>query len=142
MDFKTRVRWKGSYPARLETQNGSAIDYSPPVEFGGPKGPMTPEDAFIGSANMCFQIVFSGIAKNLGVEVLEYSCEAAGTLETVDGVRSFRSVHLRPEVVVADGTERSKVEKALDAAKPRCLVTNSMKSQITVSATIREAAEG
>ncbi|HIH00897.1 TPA: hypothetical protein HA259_02265 [Thermoplasmata archaeon] len=49
---------------------------------------------------------------------------------------------MRPEIVVAKGTERPKVEKALDATKPRCLVTNSMKSQIVVSATIREAAEG
>ena len=142
MDFKTRVIWKRAYPARLESQNGSTADYSPPVEFGGPEGPFTPEDAFVASANMCFQIVFVGIAKNLGIEVLEYSCEAVGRLETVDGTRCFQSIDLRPEILVSNGTDRSKVEKALQATKPRCLVTNSMKSQVTVSPVIREAAEG
>ena len=142
MDFKTRVSWERTYPARLESQNGSSVDYSPPVEFGGTEGPMTPEDAFVASANMCFQIVFVGIAKNLGVEVLGYSCEAVGRLETVDGARCFQSIHLTPEIIVAKGTDRSRVEKALEATKPRCLVTNSMKSQVTMSAVIREVSEG
>jgi organic hydroperoxide reductase OsmC/OhrA len=142
MDFETSVEWKGGYPARLVSQNGSAVDYSAPVEFGGTKGTMTPEDAFVGAANMCFQIVFAGIAENLGIEVLGYSCRAVGKLETLDGVRSFSSVALFPEIHVAKGTDASKVNRALDATKSRCLITNSMNSTIAVSARILREEDG
>jgi organic hydroperoxide reductase OsmC/OhrA len=138
MDFETVVEWKARYPGRLSSQNGSVVDYSPPVEFGGPHGPMSPEDALIGAANMCFQIVFAGIAGSLGVEIHHYSCRAVGRLETVDGVRKFTTIELFPEILVARGADKSKVERALEAAKSRCLVTNSMNVKVTVSARISE----
>jgi organic hydroperoxide reductase OsmC/OhrA len=136
MEFMTECEWEGVYPAKLLCQNGAVVEYSPPVEFGGMKGPVSPEDAFVGAANMCFQIVFAGIAKSLGVDIVRYSSKATGQLETVDGVRRFTSITLTPEIVVAEGSDVSKVEKALEATKARCLVTNSMNTRIVVSARI------
>lgn len=138
MDFETVVEWTGEYPAKLTSQNGSVVDYSPPVEFGGPRGPMSPEDAFVGAANMCFQIVFTRIARDLGVNIVRYSSRAVGQLETVDGVRKFISITLAPEIVVAADSDIPKAEKAIEATKSRCLVTNSMSAKITVSARVSD----
>ncbi|MGB2582404.1 MAG: OsmC family protein, partial [Thermoplasmata archaeon] len=92
----------------------------------------SPEDAFVGAANMCYQIVFLGIAKSLGVEVLHFKCKAVGRLETVDGVRRFTGIALSPEIQVAPGTDMSKIAKVMEAAKRKCPVTNSMNLDISV----------
>ena len=133
MEFETVLEWGGEYPGKLSSQNGFTLAYSPPVEFGGIKGPLSPEDAFVGAANMCYQIVFLGIARNLGVEIIHFKCKAVGKLETVDGVRRFTSIALSPEVQVAPGTDMSKIEKVMEATKRKCPVTNSMNSDISVS---------
>ncbi len=142
MDFETTVEWRGEYPGQLSAQNGSTLEYSPPMEFGGARGPLSPEDAFVGAANMCYQIVFAGVAKSLGVTVLSYRCRAVGQLETVDGARRFTTITLTPEIVVAKGSDPAKVEKALEATKSRCLVTNSMSSSVTISAKVSEPLDG
>jgi organic hydroperoxide reductase OsmC/OhrA len=140
MDFETSVEWSGEYPAKLSCQNGMEVDYSSPIELGGVKGPLTPEDAFVGSANMCFQIVFRRIASDLGIEMRAYRCRAVGRLETVDGVRKFVSLTLHPEIVLAPGSDVGRVEKAIEATKRRCLVTNSMATEILVLPRVTEDA--
>ena len=132
MDFETSVEWTGRYPARLSCQNGLETEYAFPVEFGGMKGHITPEDAFVSAANMCYQIIFSGIAKNLGIEVESYRCRAVGRLETVDGVRKFVAIDLHPEVRLRKPTDPERLRKAMEATKRKCLVTNSMDLEVRV----------
>lgn len=132
MDFVATVSFDGSYPAKMDCQNGMSLDYSPPVEFGGSKGSMTPEDAFIGAANMCFQIVFRGVADGLGIRLISYSCRAVGDLQTVDGFKKFVRINMYPEMRIAEGSRTENLQKAIEATKRRCLVTNSMNCEVIV----------
>lgn len=132
MDFVTTVSFDGSYPARMECQNGMSLDYSAPVELGGSKGPMTPEDAFVGAANMCFQIVFKGVSEGLGMKLTHYRCRAVGDLQTVDGFKKFVRIDLYPEMRFAEGSRTENLRKAVEATKRRCLVTNSMNCEIVI----------
>lgn len=132
MDFATTVVYEGAYPARMECQNGMSLEYSAPVEFGGTKGPMTPEDAFVGSANMCLHIVFRAVSEGLGMRLLEYRCKAVGDLQTVDGFRKFVRITLYPEMRFAEGSKVENLQKAIDATKKRCLVTNSMNCEVVI----------
>ena len=132
MDFETKVEWSGTYPGRMEGQNGMTLEYSPPAELGGKKGPMTPEDAFVGAANMCFQIIFAGVTKGLSMTLTHYRCRAVGDLQTVDGFKKFVKITLYPEMRFAPGSNLANLDKAIDATKRRCLVTNSMALQVDV----------
>lgn len=132
MEFETTVMFDGEYPARMDCQNGATLDYSPPVEFNGVKGPLTPEDAFVGSANMCFQIVLRTVASGLGMTLAGYSCRAVGDLQTVDGRRRFVRISLYPEMRFAEGSNLANLEKAIEATKSRCPVTNSMLCEVVV----------
>lgn len=130
MDFETHVLWNNGSPGKMKGQNGTEQEYSAPAEFGGPKGTLSPEDAFIGSANMCLQIVFSGVAKSLKVGVRSYSCRAVGRLETVEGSRKFVRIDLYPSIELEQDADEAKAIKALEAAKRKCLVTNSMDLEV------------
>lgn len=93
---------------------------------------MTPEDAFVGSANMCFQIVFERVARDLGLKLVEYSCRAVGDLEVVEGVKKFVKIVLYPEMRFASGSKLSNLDKALTTTKRKCLVTNSMDLEVEI----------
>lgn len=136
MDFESVVVWDGKYPGTMSCQNGVDVDYSPPSEFGGTRGCISPEDAFIGSANMCFQIVFVGIARSLGLEVVRLRSKAVGRLEVVDGTRKFVRIDIEPEIHLASPDDDEKIQKAIDATKRKCLVTNSMDLEVVVKAKI------
>ena len=126
MNFETTVVWTEKFPGRLHCQNGQAIDYSPPVELQGIFGPLTPEDAFVGGANMCYQIVFEYVSKDFGMKLIEYKCRGVGDLEVVEGVKKFVKITLYPEMKFAPGSKTSNLEKAISTTKRKCLVTNSM----------------
>ncbi len=132
MDFETTVEWKERFPGRLYCQNGQMIDYSAPAELEGMKGTLTPEDAFVGSANMCFQIVFEYVSKSLGLELVEYKCRAVGDLEVVGGARRFVRITLYPRLRFATGSRMENLEKALVTTKRKCLVTNSMALDVEI----------
>ncbi len=132
MDFETTVVWKEKFPGKIRCQNGQVIDYSAPIELDGIQGPLTPEDAFVGSANMCFQIVFEYVSRDLGMKLLEYSSRAVGDLQVVDGVKRFVKITLYPEMKFAPGSKTSNLEKALSVTKRKCLVTNSMDLEVVI----------
>jgi organic hydroperoxide reductase OsmC/OhrA len=132
MNFETTVVWTEKFPGKIQCQNGQVIDYSPPVELQGMFGPLTPEDAFIGSANMCFQIVFEYVARDLGIKLVEYKCKAVGDLEVVEGAKKFVKITLYPEMKFASGSKVTNLEKALAVTKRKCLVTNSMDLEVVI----------
>ncbi|MBU1158089.1 MAG: OsmC family protein [Candidatus Thermoplasmatota archaeon] len=132
MDFETIVEFAGDFPGTMRCQNGMIVEYSPPVELNGMKGPMTPEDAFIGAANMCYQIVFRSIAAGLGLKVLSYKCRAVGDLQTVEGSKRFVVITMYPEISFEHGSNMANLEKALEATKRKCLVTNSMSCEVRI----------
>jgi len=132
MNFETTVVWKAKFPGRLLCQNGQVIDYSAPAELEGMRGPLTPEDAFVGAANMCFQIVFEYVSRDLGLKLEEYSCKAVGDLEVVDGVKKFVKITMFPEMRFSRGSKLSNLDKALSVTRRKCLVTNSMDLDVEI----------
>jgi len=132
MDFTTTVVWAEKYPGRLHTQNGQIIEYSAPEELEGMRGPLSPEDAFVGSANRCFQIIFEGVASDFGMKLQEYKCRAVGDLETVEGYRKFVKITLYPEMKFGPGSKMSNLDKVISVTKRKCLVTNSMDLELEV----------
>jgi len=132
MNFENTVVWNGKFPGKLLTQNGQVLDYSAPEELEGMRGPLTPEDAFVGSANMCFQIVFEGVAADLGLKLEEYKCKAVGDLETVEGIRKFVKITIYPEIKFESGAKLSNFDRALSITKRKCLISNSMDLEFEV----------
>jgi organic hydroperoxide reductase OsmC/OhrA len=108
------------------------MPYSAPIELEGMKDTMTPEDAFVGSANMCYQIVFEYVSRGLGLHLLEYKSRAVGDLEVVDGVKKFVKLVIYPEMRFATGSKMENLQKAVETTKRKCLVTNSMALEVTI----------
>jgi organic hydroperoxide reductase OsmC/OhrA len=132
MNFETTVVWNEKFPGRLHCQNGLIVDYSAPIELEGMQGPLTPEDAFVGAANMCYQIVFESVSRDFGMKLVEYRCKAVGDLEIVEGAKKFVKITLYPEMRFEHGSKLSNLDKAISVTKRKCLVTNSMDLEVEV----------
>lgn len=129
--YHNRLEWKGEKKADLKfLECGLEIKVATPPEFGGHEGIISPQDLFVSSANACFMTTILGTMKNMGVELISYESEAEGILETVDKLKVFTKIIIRPKIKANAGEEQ--IRLILKHAEKRCLVVNSMKSKVII----------
>ena len=80
---------------------------------------------------------FLAIAENSKLEFESFSCKSKGKLEQVDGKFLMTEVILEPVVTIIDEKDRDKAERILVKAEAACLISNSIKSKITMAPDIQ-----
>jgi organic hydroperoxide reductase OsmC/OhrA len=119
------------------------MDFSAPPNAQGHPGVLTPEDAFVASANTCIMMMFLWAAERFKLKLLSYDCRAEGTkLIELDRTEIFTHLRFWPVIRVAAGDEAPKVveartRKALQSARKYSLVANSVKSEIVIEPEIK-----
>lgn len=135
--YRTKTVWKGSHSGELSCGNGARMAFSAPATLYGKPNVLTPEDAFVGALNMCFQLMFIWSVEKLNIDLASYTCEAEGTVEELlDRTSIFSKVVLRPKIEVKNCREGI-VRRALNLAEKYSLVAQSIKAQIEVEPEIR-----
>ncbi len=140
--FRTVLTWTGEHRGRIALGNGPEMDFSAPPDAQGHAGVLTPEDAFVGAANMCVMLMFVWATERFRLDLVSYECEAEGTkLIELDRTESFTHLQLRPRIRIRAAAEdaavvESRARRAMQSAEKYSLVANSVKSAITVEPTI------
>lgn len=135
--YKTTVTWKGGHLGGIVCGNGSQMDFSAPADLYGKSGVLTPEDAFVGSLNMCYQLMFLWSVERLKLDLVSYECEAEGVVEEfLDRTSTFSKVVLRPKVTIR-GSGKEQVARALKLAEKYSLVAQSIKAEVVIDPEIR-----
>ena len=136
--YHNTLKWKGEKKADLKfMESEQEIEVATPPEFGGHENIISPEDLFVSSANVCFMTTLLGTIKNMGVELISYESDAEGILETVDKLKIFTKIIIRPKIKARETEE--KIRMILGHAEKRCLVANSMKTQVIIEPVIMTA---
>jgi len=141
--YHTTVAWKGEHRGHIVLGNGPEMDFSAPPNAQGHPGVLTPEDAFVASANTCIMMMFLWAAERFKLKLLSYDCRAEGTkLIELDRTEIFTHLRFWPVIRVAAGDEAPKVveartRKALQSARKYSLVANSVKSEIVIEPEIK-----
>jgi peroxiredoxin-like protein len=136
--FETSTKWTEEKRAKLIVKGQPELEVSPPPEFGGPEGFLTPPDLFVASANTCYTTTFLTMAAKARLKYVDFTCRAEGTVEkSEERGFQFTRVDLYPEVIVMEEGEREKAEQVVEIAEEYCLVTNSMANEITLNPTIK-----
>jgi organic hydroperoxide reductase OsmC/OhrA len=130
--YKTTTIWKGGHLGEIVCSNGAQMDFSAPVALFGKPNVLTPEDAFVGALNMCFQLMFIWSVEKLRIDLVSYECEAEGFVEELlDRTSVFKKIILRPKIKVCNCTENT-VRRALTLAEKFSLVAQSIKAELVV----------
>jgi organic hydroperoxide reductase OsmC/OhrA len=98
----------------------------------GIPGIWSPEHLFTASVSSCLMTTFLAIAENSKLEFVDFQCSAKGKLENVDGQWIMSEILLEPVVVISNEEHKEKALRILTKAESACLISNSIKSRITM----------
>jgi len=114
------------------------IDIATPPQFPkGMEGVWSPEHFFTAAVNGCFMTTFLAIAENSKLSFTSFHCTADGKLEKVDGKYLMTEVALKPILVIESESDREKAERILQKSETACLISNSIKSKVSLITDVR-----
>jgi organic hydroperoxide reductase OsmC/OhrA len=114
------------------------IDVATPPQFPkGLEGVWSPEHFFTAAVNGCFMTTFLAIAENSKLSFTSFHCTADGKLEKVDGKYLMTEVVLKPILVIESESDREKAERILQKSETACLISNSIKSKVSLITDVR-----
>jgi len=114
-------------------KNAGCIEIATPPQFPkGEPGIWSPEHLFTASVASCLMTTFLAVAENSKLEYTAFSCNSKGKLEKVDGKFVMSEVLLEPRVTIGDEKDRDKALKVLEKSEQACLISNSIKSKVTM----------
>ncbi len=123
--------------SELNKEAGKCIEVATPPEFPkGIPGIWSPEHLFTAAVSSCLMTTFLAIAENSKLNFTGFSCNSKGKLEQVDGKLMMSEITLESTVIITDEKDREKAEKILHKSEAACLISNSIKSKITMQITI------
>ena len=112
------------------------IESAGPPEFGGPGDVWSPEGLLVAAVADCFVLTFRGIARTAKLDWLTLECKAEGTLDKLDGMTQFTAFKVTAELTVPPGANEKKAATLLQKAEKYCLITNSMKAESHLDASV------
>jgi organic hydroperoxide reductase OsmC/OhrA len=149
--YHARCSWSGStgvgYDAYDRTHELSAppaavaLTLSGDPAFGGDPALLNPEQLLVAAAASCQLLSFLAVAARARIDVVAYEDEADAVMPEDDQPVRITSISLRPRITIrapAAGAPPSteKVQRLVRLAHQECYIANSLRSDITVTATI------
>ena len=134
VDINWNTERKGTLCSpELMINGGSCIEVATPPEFPkGIPGIWSPEHLLTAAVNSCLMTTFLSIAENSKLEFISFSCKSKGKLEQVDGKFMISEIIMEPTVTLTDENDREKTLRVLLKSEAACLISNSVKSKITM----------
>ena len=132
--YDVNVMWEADRQGVLSsTVLPQTIDVATPPEFPkGMAGIWSPEHLLVGAVSSCLMTTFLAIAENSKLEFKAFQCAATGKLEFIEGKYMISEIELKPVVTLKEGKDRERAERIVQKAEAACLITNSIKSKVTM----------
>lgn len=132
--YNVNVEWKNDRKGEMSSPELSQnIEVATPPQFPkGMEGIWSPEHLFTAAVSSCLMTTFLAIAENSKLEFSSFECKSKGKLEQVEGKFLMTEVILEPVVTIKNESEREKAERVLQKSEANCLISNSVKSKITM----------
>lgn len=111
------------------------IECATPPEFeNGVANIWSPEHFFAAAISSCYMTTFLAIAEKSRLEFKDFSCKTVCKLAMVDGKFLISEAVVEPTLILEDfEKDEAKAIRVLEKSKAVCLVTNSMKTEITLT---------
>ena len=139
--YEVNLQWKELRKGTISSPVlNSSIEVATPPEFpNGIPGIWSPEHLFTAAVNSCFMTTFLSIAENSKLEFSEFTCNAKGKLDKVDGKFLMTEIILEPTLMIHDESQKERAEKILQKSEAACLISNSIKSSVSLNPIINIA---
>lgn len=117
----------------LNVDTDNCLEVATPPEFPkGIAGIWSPEHLFTAAVSSCLMTTFLAVAENSKLDFKDFRCSSHGKMEEVEGKMQMSEIILEPVVTIADEKDRERAERILQKSEAACLISNSVKSKITM----------
>lgn len=136
--YQVNLNWEEGRKGLLQSPDlNTNIEVVTPPEFAkGIAGIWSPEHLFIASVSSCFMTTFLAIAEYSKFEFKHLKISANGILEKVDEKFMISEITLKVILTIEDISEREKALKLIEKSEKACLITNSVKTIITLESEV------
>lgn len=133
-DEHGKLRLSRAYTLRFKDK--APVEGSSPAVFNGDDSRHNPETLMVASLMACHHLTYLAVCERAGIEVLEYSDSATGTLAIRDGKMRMVEVVLSPQVRIADAAHLEQARELHAKAHANCFMSNSVNFEVKVQATV------
>ncbi len=131
--YQCQLAWTGEKRGRLDAPGLPSLEVATPPEFKGHPGMWTPEHLFVASSLSCLMTTFVALAEKARLSLARFDASAHGKLtQAADGKLAITEIALEPEITVSEPDDEAKALDLIEKAEKYCLVSNSMKSTVTL----------
>jgi len=137
--YTVDVNWDTDRKGTMSSPElNNTIEVATPPQFPkGIEGIWSPEHLFTAAVSSCLMTTFLSIAENSRLNFTHFSCNAKGKLEQIDGKFIMSEIILEPTVTVVDAKDLEKAERILQKSEAACLISNSIKSKVSMITNIK-----
>jgi peroxiredoxin-like protein len=136
--YNVNLKWnEGRVGEVFSPELNSKIEVATPPQFPkGVEGVWSPEHFFTAAVNSCFMTTFLAISENSRLEFKEFSCNAVGVLDQIEGKFLMTEVILNPTLIITKEEDKEKALRVLDKSEKACLISNYITSKVSLNPTV------
>lgn len=136
--FNVDLKWLNDRKGEISSPElATVIEVATPPPFAkGIEYIWSPEHLLTAAVNSCLMTTFLAIAENSKLEFNDFSCEAKGKLEQIEGKFLITEVNLFPKLVLKNEVDKDKALRILQKSEAACLISNSIKSKVSMAPAI------
>ncbi|MCO5297982.1 MAG: OsmC family protein [Fimbriimonadaceae bacterium] len=137
-EYAVKVEWSGGRMGCGTVgaeRISSPLPLAVPPEFQGAGNGTNPEEMLACAICACYAITFGIIAENRKLPVASFRTEATGEVEQNGPQFKYRSVTIRPTIVLsADATDEqvALTEEMAHKADAYCIITNAVRGNVAI----------
>jgi len=134
--YTNTIRWQEAKKGVISSPDKPDLATATPPEFLGHAGFWTPEDLFVAAVNSCIMTTFLYYASKNNLDFLSYESKSEGILERIEGQFMFSEIKIMPQILVKQELDIQKAKDLVELSEKDCLISNSIKSKVSVFPTI------
>jgi peroxiredoxin-like protein len=141
--YPVQLTWKADRKGVVSSPDfSSTIDVVTPPQFPkGMAGYWSPEHLLTAAVSGCLMTTFLAVAENSKLEFDSFECDATGKLDQVEGKYMMTEVILLPKLIIKREEDKDRALRVLQKAEAACLISNSVKSKITMIPVVEVVAD-
>ncbi len=137
--YNVNLKWIADRKGEMSSPElNNTIEVATPPPFPkGMAGIWSPEHLLTSAVLSCFMTTFLTIAENSKLTFTAFECSAKGKLEQPEGKLLMTEIILEPILTIVNEADKDKAERILQKSEAACLISNSIKSKITLLTTVK-----
>ena len=143
-EYQVDLTWKEDRKGEVSSPElTDTIETATPPDF--PKGMpniWSPEHFLVAAVESCLMTTFLAIAENSKLEFISFKSTAIGKLDKVEGKFQMTEITLKPVLEITDENNAERAKRIIEKSEKACLISNSIKTKITLETEIVIASVG